>query len=84
MNPLAQRLPGGTHAQGIKRLLGFIALKVGHLLVIHTPWVAVSVASSEAPTLSTAQQREGGNKNKKLHKHVCSHGIDVDAMQVRR
>ena len=35
---------------------GSLALRVGQLLVIQTPWVAISVVSSVAPTFSTAQQ----------------------------
>ena len=55
MSSLAHELPGGTQAQCRCRLVS-LAQGVGQLLVIHTFWVAISVASSVDPTLSTAQQ----------------------------
>ena len=47
MGSLAHRLPGGVQAQGRGKVadagLG-LALGVGNLPVIHTPWVVSSVA----------------------------------------
>ena len=60
MKSLAHRLPGGIQAQGMSRLpmqaWVSLALGVGHLLVLHTTSVAISVVSSTAPTSSPAQQ----------------------------
>ena len=40
-----------------RRLPEAFRFRLGQMPVIHTPWVAISVVSSAAPTLSTAQQQ---------------------------
>ena len=42
--------------------LGSLALRVGQLPVIHTPWVALSVVSSVAPTSSTVQKKKNTDR----------------------
>ena len=55
-------------AQGMRRRpMRSLALGVGQLPVIHTTWVAISVVTSAAPTISTGQRERrrrwmGGKK----------------------
>ena len=51
----ARRNAGSGHEQAAGAGLGLLLWRVGQLLVIHTPWVAISVVNSVAPTVSTAQ-----------------------------
>ena len=56
MGSLAHRLPGGIHASRVYQTprpmqAWSLALGVGQLPVVHTPWVAISVVSSVAPNL---------------------------------
>ena len=61
-NSLAHRLPGRSQAQCMRHDAGVgLSLHgVGQLLLIHTPWVAISVVSSVDPTFNTAQQQTDG------------------------
>ena len=64
MSSLAHGLPGGIQAHGISMQPMQVWVSrsggwVGQLLVIHTPWVAIGVVSSVAPTLNRKQQQHG-------------------------